>query len=31
MIYYRLADDHVHQLVNLAHEHAVEGEQHDSD
>ncbi|RNF38584.1 ArsR/SmtB family transcription factor [Planococcus salinus] len=25
-VYYSLADDHVHQLVTIAHEHAKEGE-----
>ena len=28
MIYYSLADNHVHQLVRVAHEHAVEGDLH---
>lgn len=26
MVYYSLADNHVHQLVKVAHEHATEGE-----
>ena len=26
MVYYSLADDHVHQLVQVAHEHSKEGE-----
>ena len=26
MIYYSLADSHVHQLVTVAHEHAIEGD-----
>ncbi|MCG7336757.1 metalloregulator ArsR/SmtB family transcription factor [Sporosarcina sp. ACRSM] len=26
MVYYSLADNHVHQLVKIAHEHAAEGE-----
>ena len=26
MVYYTLADDHVHQLVTIAHAHAVEGD-----
>ena len=26
MVYYSLADDHVHQLVKVAHEHATEGD-----
>lgn len=25
MVYYSLADDHIHKLVNIAHEHAIEG------
>jgi len=28
MIYYSLADDHIHQLVTVAHEHALEGDAH---
>ena len=28
MVYYSLADDHVHQLVNVAHEHTIEGVEH---
>lgn len=27
MVYYALADDHVHQLVKVAQEHAIEGEE----
>ena len=30
MVYYSLADDHVHQLVKIAHEHSTEGEKHDN-
>lgn len=26
MVYYRLADNHVHQLVTIAHAHAIEGD-----
>ena len=26
MVYYSLADDHIYQLVKVAHEHATEGE-----
>lgn len=26
MVYYRLADDHVHQLVKIAQTHAIEGD-----
>lgn len=26
MVYYALADDHVHQLVTIAHAHAIEGD-----
>ena len=26
MVYYSLADDHVHQIVKVAHEHAIEGD-----
>ena len=29
LVYYRLADDHVGQLVKIAHEHAKEGEEHE--
>ena len=28
MVYYSLADDHVHQLVKVAHEHTIEGVEH---
>jgi ArsR family transcriptional regulator, lead/cadmium/zinc/bismuth-responsive transcriptional repressor len=28
MVYYSLADDHVHQLVKVAHEHTIEGVRH---
>lgn len=28
MVYYSLADDHVHQLVTVAHVHAIEGDEH---
>ncbi len=28
MVYYSLADDHVHQLVKVAHEHTIEGVGH---
>ncbi|MCZ2260387.1 ArsR/SmtB family transcription factor [Sporosarcina sp. G11-34] len=31
MIYYSLADDHVHQLVKVAHEHAEEGDSRGND
>lgn len=31
MVYYSLADNHVHQLVKVAHEHAIEGEIYDND
>jgi DNA-binding transcriptional ArsR family regulator len=31
MIYYSLADNHVHQLVKVAHEHSIEGDQHGND
>lgn len=30
MVYYTLADDHVHQLVTIAHAHAIEGDCHDN-
>lgn len=30
MVYYSLADDHIHQLVKVAHEHSTEGEIHDN-
>ncbi|MGB3259616.1 ArsR/SmtB family transcription factor [Paenisporosarcina sp.] len=30
LVYYRLADNHVGQLVKIAHEHAKEGERHES-
>lgn len=30
-IYYSLSDDHVHQLVTIAHEHAKEGVEHAKD
>jgi ArsR family transcriptional regulator, lead/cadmium/zinc/bismuth-responsive transcriptional repressor len=30
MVYYSLADEHVHQLVKVAHEHAIEGVEHDN-
>ena len=29
LVYYRLADNHVGQLVKIAHEHAKEGEEHE--
>lgn len=28
MVYYSLADDHVHQLVKVAYEHTTEGDEH---
>ncbi|MFJ7935024.1 ArsR/SmtB family transcription factor [Sporosarcina sp. NPDC096371] len=28
MVYYSLADDHIHQLVKVAHEHTTEGDDH---
>jgi len=28
MVYYALADDHVHQLVKVAYEHTTEGDDH---
>ena len=28
MVYYALADDHIHQLVKLAYEHTTEGDDH---
>ncbi len=28
MVYYSLADNHVHQLVKVAHEHTIEGAEH---
>ena len=28
MVYYSLADDHIHQLVKVAHEHTIEGVEH---
>jgi DNA-binding transcriptional ArsR family regulator len=31
MVYYSLADNHVNQLVNLAYEHALEGDEHGGD
>lgn len=31
MVYYSLIDDHVRQLVSIAHEHAIEGEKNDND
>lgn len=30
MVYYSLADNHVHQLVTIAHDHSIEGEDIDS-
>ena len=30
LVYYRLADEHVRQLVKIAHEHAKEGEKNES-
>ena len=30
MVYYSLADDHVHQLVKIAHDHAIEGDEIDN-
>ncbi len=29
MVYYSLADNHVHQLVTIAHDHAIEGDKDD--
>lgn len=31
MVYYSLADNHVFQIVNVAHDHAIEGDGHGSD
>lgn len=31
MVYYSLADDHVHQLVKIAYDHATEGDEIDTD
>lgn len=28
MVYYSLADNHIHQLVKVAYDHAIEGEEH---
>lgn len=28
MVYYSLADDHIHQLVKVAYEHTTEGDEH---